>query len=105
MRARQSNIICHVNIWSDKFTWTNKIGVAEISDLGEKWNVGRIYNDACDVGFKVVSKRTGQDAIFYLSEERRSGEGDIYLWIFKPIPEDVRQGRVAADIEIHILND
>lgn len=56
--------------------------------------LGRLYPDACDVGFIMVSERTGKELTFYLDEEEtRKGllankEGEITAWHFKPVTND-----------------
>lgn len=45
------------------FVWTGKHGAADISDFRSPVS-GRLYADACDVGFYVVSGRTGDRVLF-----------------------------------------
>jgi hypothetical protein len=55
---------------------------AELSDMN---GLGRVYDDACDVGFTMVSARTGRQVVFVLAEEKRDGEGDTLLWEYRSI--------------------
>jgi hypothetical protein len=62
----------------DKITF-----IAEASDLGRSFSLGRVYDDACDEGFTIISKRTGKPAVFALYNHEEDGEGDLVSWIFK----------------------
>jgi hypothetical protein len=64
-----------ITVSSDHFTRTGNEFVAEVSDFGSTNLFSRIYPDACDVGFAMQSTRTGKEAVFYLAEEKRDGEG------------------------------
>ncbi len=80
--------------------------VAEASDVGYRSPL-RIYDDACDVGIAIRSRRTGRVVRFYLAHEDndRSGE-DIAGWWFKPIAEDARKLSVKdRQIDVLIIND
>lgn len=52
-------------ISSDKFIYSSesKSFIADASDL-EGFKLGRVYDDACDEGFSIVSKKTGNSAVF-----------------------------------------
>jgi hypothetical protein len=54
--------------------------VAEMSDLN---GFGQVYDDAADVGFTMVSSRTGREVVFVVADEQRDGEGDILFWTLK----------------------
>lgn len=55
---------------------------AEASDLGDL--LGRVWDDACDVGLTVVSDRTGARVTFVLGAETRDGEGELLYTDFEP---------------------
>lgn len=38
--------------------------VTERSDLPNSFREGRVYDDACDEGFTMVSERTGREVVF-----------------------------------------
>lgn len=58
-----------------KFHWSGNEGTADLSDFVPANLAGRLYADACDVGFYVVSQRTGRKVLFTESDvERREGE-------------------------------
>ncbi len=56
--------------------------VAEISDLGPNFQFERVYDDACDVGFTLISSKTGKGVVFALEAEERNRDGDILMWHF-----------------------
>lgn len=51
-----------------KFNWTGKHGCADMSDFMPGPLTGRLYGDACDVGFYVSSGRTGRKVLFTMTE-------------------------------------
>ena len=52
---------------------------AEMSDL-TGLHMTRVYDDACDVGYTLVSVKTGREIVFAVEHEERDGEGEL-LWI------------------------
>jgi hypothetical protein len=70
-------------ISSSKFSFKNNTFVAEASDFGRKLPLGRVYDDACDEGFSIVSAKTGKIAVFALYNHEEDKEGDLVSWIFK----------------------
>jgi hypothetical protein len=68
---------------SSRFSFKNCTFVAEASDLGRDLRLGRVYDDAYDEGFTIISKQTGKGAVFALHNHEEDGEGDIVSWIFK----------------------
>lgn len=89
------NVPVHDSI---QFAWAGNTGSADLSDFHRSpcGLAGRLYADACDCGFYVVSGRTGNRMLF--SEERveRDGDRDIVAWHY-----------VNADgtIRITVFND
>lgn len=66
---------------SDKIRWSKKYGnTADVSDLEFGW--GRAWNDSYDVGFRVVSRKTGKTKTFILKDAMTNGEGEIANWTF-----------------------
>ena len=45
----------------------------------------RIYNDALDVGFTLVSHKTGTEVLCYLDKIERDKEGDVVAYHFKAV--------------------
>lgn len=90
----------------EQFTWSrgvagNSIGIAEASDLDirthEFGGGTRVWRDSCDVGFEVISHRTGRVKLFTFAQVLKDAEGDIIAWVFESADD--------SDIDIHILND
>ena len=57
-------------ISSNKFQYCSKSNsfIAEASEL-RGFKLGRVYDDACDEGFSIVSEKTGKSAVFALVAE------------------------------------
>lgn len=75
----------------DLFTWNKTHGVAWVSDFPSfkepTWGTcgpvsGQMWSDACDMGFKVKSHRTGQEVLFVLENEER-GEDGVVAWNYR----------------------
>lgn len=78
--------------------------VTELSDLLGGTNrpfMSNIYDDAADVGLRIRS-HTGREEIFHLTDVIRDADGDITVWIFKPI--NTKSLRLRG-VTVHILND
>jgi hypothetical protein len=90
-------VICGTTVNTRQLTWDagRRWFIAEASELPEP---GRVWDDACDVGYRLISHRTGRSVVFALSDTRRDGDGDVQVWVFKPIAGD-------ATMELHVLND
>lgn len=81
--------------------YKKKTLVGYISDLGGVNIFSRIYDDSCDVGFKVKSEKTGNIVDFSLvSEEKR--EGETICWKFNPIYSN---NPIVNGVEVVIYND
>jgi len=70
-------------ISSSRFTFKGNTFSAEASDFGRNFKLDRVYNDACDEGFSIVSTKTGKVAVFALYNHEEDGEGDLVSWIFR----------------------
>ena len=87
-----------------QFTWrkvstSRTDGSAEASDLGIRPGElpgKRVWNDAVDVGFYVVSPRTGRKVLFTLQKEDIGDAGEVIAWAF--VSED-------NSVTIKIFND
>lgn len=97
-----------VSINLKRFLWDkgNRLLAADASNLGPacegNWWLRRIYPDACDVGIRIFSAKTGKSMTFYLEREERDAEGDLVAWHFRPVPESRRECNVD---EVVIFND
>jgi len=58
----------------------------------------RVYPDACDVGFYLVSHSTGMEILMVESEVKRV-DGEIISWRFKPVDKN------APIRDVVIVND
>lgn len=90
-------------ISTDRFTYhpADRAFTAEASELGGL-RLGRVYPDACDVGFTLVSARTGRAVRVILAHTERDREGDTLWTDFAPAPED----RKAAGFDrVRVFND
>lgn len=69
-------------ISSSRFMFSGVTFSAEASDLGRAFHLSRVYDDACDAGFSIVSVKTKNVAVFALQKETRDNEGDLASWEF-----------------------
>lgn len=67
---------------SKLFSFKDNTFSAFASDLPKNWNPGQVYDDACDVGFTIISARTGKPAVFALTKTV-TDDGDTLSWVFK----------------------
>lgn len=83
-----------------EFTWCSRSRrfVAEISELHNAVLASRVFNDACDEGFTLVSERTGEEMTMILESESRDNEGELLYWTFKP-------ERETALFTVRVFND
>ena len=76
---------------SDQFTWKNGRGVTDASDLlgplnrpgggYSVWAGARLWKDACDMGFYVVSARTGVKMLFTYVHDEDGYDGEIQVYV------------------------
>lgn len=104
----QTNIIGQ-SILSTRFYWVPATGefIAEISELQHHglnpfW---RLYNDAIDQGFAMVSTRTGKIVEFALFNTCRDADNDVKCWEFKPTLRAAFHNPKLQGIRVIILND
>jgi hypothetical protein len=91
---------------SSLFTYDEptKTFTTEISDLGRAFRFQLIYDDARDIGFQMVSTRTGEVVTFYLEGPHFDGEGELTHWTLRVICEDARKHNLRGVIAT-IFND
>lgn len=77
---------------------------AEASDLVNR-HLQQIYDDACDVGFAVISDVSGNEITFYLSETKKDAEGEVTAWEYQLLPEFVRKFPECSGMTATIFND
>lgn len=66
---------------------------------------GRIFPDACDKGFRMVSQNTGQICDWVEREEVRDREDELEVTIFEPTREALRRMPQLKGWTVHVLND
>ena len=81
------------------FRWSGTTGLADASSL--RINPGitpgrQVWRDSCDLGFLVISPRTGETRLFTLDScgETRNAEGELSSWKY-----------TSEDVTIIIFND
>jgi hypothetical protein len=75
-------ILTPTPISSSRFSFKGNTFSAEASDFGRRFELGRVFDDAADEGFSIVSAKTGKIAVFALYNHEEDGEGDLVSWIF-----------------------
>jgi hypothetical protein len=92
------------SISTERFLYldTEKVFAAEASDLGSDFELGRVYDDAADVGFTLVSQRTGDRLVFVLYQQHRDGEGELLYDEYRAVKGPVG---FTGDLSVHIFND
>lgn len=74
------------------------------SELGS-YTFKRLYGDACDYGFDIVSCKTGAVSTFYVTEEDRDDDNDVTAWRMKPTAETIRKHPLLKDASVIVFND
>ena len=98
---------------SDRFTFKNRVFVAEASGFGRDFKLVQIHGQAesetrwhrREAGFTMKSAKTGKCADFYLERTDRDQDGDVTSWFFRPTPEAIQQNPGLLGTEVCILND
>lgn len=101
----RSNETAGTWIMSNRFMYSKqseRTFIAEASELEGLNFMSQIYYDACDVGFNMMSSKTGKLVKFYLTDTEYNN-GDIVCWNFKLCPEYVKIA--GGDIKVVIFND
>lgn len=87
---------------AERFTWSrkNKTATAFISDFGRDVRVwGKLFSDACDEGFQIISPKSNKSVAFYLHDTEEN-DGEIKCWNFYSI-----YNRDMAGWRVVIFND
>lgn len=89
-------------ISTDMFFWHPEMGMftQEVSSLNG-FQPGQLYDDACDLGFQLISSRTGEAMPFYLHETVSNDEGEVLEWVFHSASRDPR----LAKLQVCVQND
>lgn len=94
-------------ILTDKFTYdpSTRTFFAEMSDLGPGV-FDRAYSDACDLGFTLVSLRTGRVVDYVISKECLDhADGGVVAWELTPTTDSLRRVPGASNTTVRIFND
>lgn len=86
----------------------NKLFITEASDLsgGRETDIwDSLYPDACDIGLKLISDRTGKEAHFYLVETKRDVDNDVVEWELLPTTETKHKFPNLQGWKVIVLND
>jgi hypothetical protein len=103
-QGKDYSMIIGSKISSKHFTYDKEANamISDISSLGRGVAFSRLYDDACDEGFVMVSTKTWQGIAFYLDDEIRNIDGDVECWVFKPIKY---QEHLVTGMAVIIFND
>lgn len=64
----------------------------------------QVYQDACDVGFIMLSTRTGRESMWVEDGEIRE-DGELQVTIYKPTRDTLRRNPGLEGYTVHLLND
>jgi len=67
--------------------------------------LGRLYSDACDEGFYMLSEKTGNIATFFLSYENKDKEGFVTSWVFYAPRESLIKNPGLEGVKVVVFND
>jgi hypothetical protein len=102
-------IVCNTYLSTREFSYSakTKCFVAEASDFGSKRYFGRVYDDACDEGFVLVSAKTGDSVVLALDSVDQDGDGYVAGWRYKVVAEQTNRGwrNASRDFTVLIIND
>lgn len=87
-----------------RFTWTGKVGVVERSDLLRDFAT-QVWDDSCDLGFTVISFRTGRELLFVGPIQVLTGPDDDDSTSTTLVFNAYDGPGVPSGIQIHVLND
>jgi hypothetical protein len=85
-------------ISSSKFAFENGVFSAEASELKDL-KLGRIYDDSCDMGFTIISEKTGNGVVFAQTEDTLDTEGDLISINFVSVTPGM------TNLKVVIFND
>ena len=79
-------------------TWSREAAML----VGEASTIGpfeRVYDDACDVGFTLISEDTYEQIVLAIDHEERDADGDVVYWNLVPVKP------ASATVRVRIYND
>lgn len=66
--------------------------------------LSQAYDDACDVGFLLVSAKTGVAALFTMIDEVRDADRDVKFWEFQPCADAIRRNPRLEGSKLFVYN-
>lgn len=99
-------VICSIRHSTNLFSYSGKVLVVEDSTLSGGHNretFGRVYDDACDEGFVLVSHRTGEQITFVIDHLDMNGD-EIAGWRLVPLDKHGRRD-LLKDFTVLVIND
>ena len=89
---------------STMFDFQGNTFIAEASDMMNR-HLQRIYDDACDCGFTIVSAATGKEVVYVLTRVDIDKESEVLGWEFHPSFESERDVPECKGTQAYIIND
>ncbi len=91
---------------TNQLTHEGNYFTGDISDLGPNFRLQQVYADACDVGFVLVSARTGKELTMVQCDTISDSDGEVKGWGFEPTRKSIRQiGQHVAHLRVILYND
>jgi hypothetical protein len=78
---------------------------AELSDLRGYQIFQRLYDDACDVGFNIENRKTGNVITVVFSSTETNEDGEVICHTFVPTSDSIRRFPDLEEYQIFIFND
>jgi hypothetical protein len=102
--------IAITSFFSSDFSYDReqKMFTEEISTLsqgGRRQVFSQVYDDACDEGFKMISKVTGKIVYYVVDSEDRDGENELQGWRLVPTRDSIRRVPECKGTSVLIIND
>ena len=88
-------------ITSSQFFYDKPKGrfIIEMSCLRNPDLFRRMYDDAADIGFTMISARTGTKVRYYLARRDTDKDGSTAAWVFEPAD------KAGMDTSVVVFND
>ena len=94
---------------SKKFTYNkeSRSFTTRASMLGRVYQaiLGRVLNDSCDFGFRMVNEKTGDIVAFVIWEEIHDCEDNLRYITLRPNPMSVRKNPRLEGVTVIVWND
>ena len=85
-----------------------KTFVQEISSLSQgstKQVFSQVYDDACDEGFRIVSKVTGKSVVYVVDGHDYNADNEIQGWRLIPTRDSIRRVPECKGTHVLVIND